>query len=594
MTFTGSTAAFTGNIAAGGSEASGGAIYNDIDSIITFDASRAVFSSNTANGAANDIHNLGVLNVTNNSYMEIGGGISGNGTVNIVSGSKVRFDGVSEIGRMYIGENGEAVLAGNAGLKGGEITVANGTLDMQNDNAETIEADKFEIGANGNLKIDVLDDDTNDKIIAETAKVEGGNLDIKVRMGTYENKEYEIIVSANVRESYEQFASTSSNNPLLHYRLDYTDLNVIKLIINGTYASDFGKIKGLTYNQKETAGVFDRMSRSGRASDEFEDFIEEYIAKSEEEQKEMLAQTSGYFLANVIRNAAADSPSNEVYDKIRKREADMTNSGIWAQVKGGLETFKGSGSSPEDYKDTSIGLMFGYDRYMEDKDIMWGAYARFNKDNIEQGRSSADGQKNGLGAYGGYIQDKYEVKAMLLGSLDKFNTERYVLGNKAKADINAVTISADVEGALKYKLNEEIIIKPYAGLEAENVNYGSFKEKGAGILDLEVNGGNYFRSAGRIGAGVEYEKSKWIAYAKAEWKYIMSGREPEIESVFKGTREEFKSRGVEEGAMEAGIGAGAEMKVTDNLKVYANANYYIADRYSNISGNIGARYMFGK
>jgi outer membrane autotransporter protein len=292
----------------------------------------------------------------------------------------------------------------------------------------------------------------------------------------------------------------------------------------------------------------------------------------------------------VIRKAASDSAGNEVYDKVKENG----NKGVWAQVKGGAQTFKGNGNSIGDYKDTSLGLMAGADKYIEDKSMIIGVYAKMNKDNIEQKENRADGSRNGLGVYGGYIKEKYEIKAALLGSYDIFGTERKVLEQKSKADISAITINADIEGSLKYEINEEMKFKPYTGIEIKDTNYGSFKEKGAGVLDLEVSGGSYVRSAARIGAGIEYGKEKLNIYAKAEGKYILSGTEPEIESVFKGTQEKFRSRGAQEGSIEIGIGAGVEIKVRENFSLYANINYYGAEKYSNIYGNIGGRYVFGQ
>jgi hypothetical protein len=111
-------------------------------------------------------------------------------------------------------------------------------------------------------------------------------------------------------------------------------------------------------------------------------------------------------------------------------------------------------------------------------------------------------------------------------------------------------------------------------------------------LDLEVSGGNYIRSAVRIGFGIEYEQKKWNVYGKAESKYVLSGRQPEIESEFKGTQEKFRSRGAEEGEVEIGIGAGGEVKVSRNFIVYTNINYCGAEKYSNIYANAGIKYVF--
>jgi hypothetical protein len=76
-----------------------------------------------ANGTPNDRENWGILNVENNSYVELNGGITGYGTLNITSQSRVIFGRDSDIGKMYINTAGEAVLASSASLKGGEIII---------------------------------------------------------------------------------------------------------------------------------------------------------------------------------------------------------------------------------------------------------------------------------------------------------------------------------------------------------------------------------------------------------------------------------------------------------------------------------------
>jgi predicted outer membrane repeat protein len=587
---------FTGNVAA----SSGGAIYNINDSSATFKAESKditlTFKDNIAGGELNDIYaDVGSsVNFEANGHtikLDEGIRINGDGTVNKSGDGDLIFEKDSEILSKFIIKEGTAGLGDNVNLRVKDMKAqASGTIDMQNKSANMIEADNFE--TSGNLKIDVYRDGTNDKIITGNAKV-SGNLDIKARVGKYYNKEYEIIIATSSAVSG-IFVSTSGN-PGLSYIINYTDdPKIVKLIVSGTYESQFKGMPDLTFNQRETAKTFDKLSTDDKTGANMVDFITEYTEKSEEEKLNMLSHTSGYFLANVIRNAAADSPNNEIYDKIRNRsQEDYTTSGLWAQVKGGQETFKSNENSINDYKDVSLGIMFGFDRYIQEKSLMWGVYGRFNSDNIEQGKHRADGQKNGLGLYGGYIEEGYEIKAMLLGSYDMFNTKRAVLGRTAKAEINAITISADIEGALKYKIEENIILRPYIGAEAENTSYGSFKESGAGILNLETEGGNYTRSAGRAGVGIEYDKKSWNAYAKAEGKYLFSGQEPEIESVFRDTHEDFMSRGAKEGKIEIGIGGGVEVRITENWKAFANANYYGAEKYENIYGNAGVRYIFG-
>lgn len=65
---------FTGNIAT----TAGGAIYNELGGTVTL-SGKNVFSGNTAGGVANDIHNLGALNISGDLTLD--GGITGTGSV---------------------------------------------------------------------------------------------------------------------------------------------------------------------------------------------------------------------------------------------------------------------------------------------------------------------------------------------------------------------------------------------------------------------------------------------------------------------------------------------------------------------------------
>ncbi|MFQ6702938.1 MAG: autotransporter domain-containing protein [Alphaproteobacteria bacterium] len=85
-TIEGLSGTFVNNVAVATSrdgKAFGGAIYNE--GIINF-VDDVVFSGNVANGSANDIHNLGTLNITDGTTT-FGGGVSGNGTLTLAQGA---------------------------------------------------------------------------------------------------------------------------------------------------------------------------------------------------------------------------------------------------------------------------------------------------------------------------------------------------------------------------------------------------------------------------------------------------------------------------------------------------------------------------
>ena len=611
MNFSGGEITFEGNQAG----RLGGAIYMN-DSAVTFntDGGEVVFRSNTANGAPNDIY-MDVnsqLNINGANTVRFEGGIltetSGSGIAINKSGTgTIYLGGDNQVWGDFNISGGDIVMLSNAAYAGKALELKNNgnTLDMNNGTVNTINvAGNF--ASDTNLRMDVFSDGTNDQIKSVTADLDG-NINIFAGVGTYYKNEYDLIITSGTDNLHGVFTSSSiisADDSRLRYELKYED-GIVKLVLAGVHITKFEDLglSWLTYNQRQTAGAFKKISEN---PGNWAPILNEMVIRQNNGSdadiavvKDFLARTSGYFLSNVIRNMAADSPNNEVYDKIRNHaEEHKTNSGLWVQVRGGLESFKKDENSLEDYNDLSLGVMFGFDRFLADKlwngDLMWGVYGRINKDNVEQGQNKADGNKNGLGLYGGYIKDSWELKAMLLGSYDRFSTERAVMGEIAKADINGVTVSADVEAAIKIWMNDNMNFRPYAGIEAANSMYGGFKESGAGIYNLDTKAGNYLRTSGRVGAGLDYEKGIWIWYANVEGKYLIDGTKSEITSRFVDTGIDFYSRGAEEGRIQIGAGLGGEVRITGNWKGFANAKYYAAERYENLYGNVGVRYMFGK
>ena len=77
---------FSSNVSVG----AGGAIYNYDDGNLIF-AGTNTFSGNTANGVANDIHNIGALTFDTGSKTTMDGGVTGTGTLNVADGATLNL-----------------------------------------------------------------------------------------------------------------------------------------------------------------------------------------------------------------------------------------------------------------------------------------------------------------------------------------------------------------------------------------------------------------------------------------------------------------------------------------------------------------------
>ncbi|MDR1195493.1 MAG: autotransporter domain-containing protein [Endomicrobium sp.] len=575
--------------------------------------SETIFRGNSTNGQDNAIYldeygsayfdaaagtsiemNNGISGSTNTTtYFEFSGAgdfnlygsfdtldLTSRGAFNLKAGSFMNASTVNnETGAKFNMENGVIDTAymktlNNSGALGMDIS--------RTKNDVIVVSEKLNLDATSSvLEIKAADDMTGAEFRKKIYKL--------INYGEYEGDFSTVLISSSV---------ILTKAPVVEFGEAYANWVTLSIFGNKN-STEFGKIDGETFNQQETGSALDKISESVADNSPWDLALSDLETYNADNILEILTHLSGYFLPNVIRNAVTDNPHNEIYDKIRdhcRQEYHSISNGLWVQAAGSVQTFNENDNSPENYKDTSTGIMAGYDRFIKDSNMMLGIYGRFNNDSIEQGKNKADGKRTGAGIYAGYIKEDWELKALSLLSFDSFNTKRYVPYPNATADaeIKTTALSFDLEGAFKFDIAFNTKFRPYAGFELANANYGAFKESGAGIFNLDVKGGNYLRTAGRIGAGVHYEEDIWNFYANAEGKYLLGGSEPEIENVFEGTNASFKTRGAKEGNLEFGIGAGISLKLTKSFEIFANTGYFGANKYENIYGNIGLRFIFCK
>jgi outer membrane protein OmpA-like peptidoglycan-associated protein len=609
-----------GNFTRNSASAEGGAVYlRGTDTSFSIFRSyttaagdgRTVFRGNEAGGVRNaiylDDYGRAYFNTAAGTSVEMLDSISGSANTTTyfeVSGAgDFNLYGAFDI--IDLNSFGKFNLMAGSIMNANTVNNAAGArFGMENGIADT--ARMRTLNNSGTIAMDIISPRENDHIIVSQMNLNGasGALEVKADNMTDENFRKRIYKLINYDAYTGDFASLSlltpitlTNNPELFYGDDY--VNWLTLSIRGSRsATEFKNINLDSFNQKEAAKALDKISQTVVDHSPWDLVLADIEAYDNDGIKKILSHLAGYFLPNIIRNAAADSANNEIYDRIKNHcvEGHTISSGFWVQARGGIETFYENENSIGDYKAASAGLMAGYDRFMEERSLLLGIYARYNGDSIEQGKNEAAGKRTGAGVYGGYIKKDWELKALALGSFDSFETKRYIpyANAAAEADIKTMTLSFDAEAALKFDMTLYTKFRPYAGFEFAGTNYAGFKEKGAGLFNLNVEAGSYLRTSARAGAGFLYEKDIWNWYANLEAKYLFSGTEPEIDNVFEGTEASFKTRGTKEGAFEIGGGLGGALRLTKSLKVFANANYYGADKYRNIYGNIGLRYTFCK
>lgn len=107
---------------------SGGAIFNAGD--LKFSGNN-VFAENIGGGVLNDIHNTGAIDVS--GHLTLDGGISGDGTLNLASGTNLTVNSATTISNAIANAGATLNIVFNNGFFGDEYTLLSGTGSLDNE-----------------------------------------------------------------------------------------------------------------------------------------------------------------------------------------------------------------------------------------------------------------------------------------------------------------------------------------------------------------------------------------------------------------------------------------------------------------------------
>lgn len=601
-------AVFDGNRSSG----LGGAVYAE-NSTVTFKTNadkKTVFQNNSGSNGGNAVYagdnSTVIFDNETGGATEMHDAIAGGKNASFIFRGGGRFNLYMNSSSNYadIINEGNFNLKNEAGLKAGQIENKS-VLNINNGFKNIIEAKKF--SSSGELRMDIFNsDNSSDRIIVEedvflepstsVLKTFIDSSDDNFRRKTFKLISYRGRIDgkfSSVSVSGIDLSTTTNitENPKIHYG----DLinNWITLTLYGkNIKTDFSAIRGLSFNQKQAAAVYDELSDVVKENEDM-DIVISIIesAKDAQNRKNALSQSAGYFLANVIRSGGNVFESAEIYDRIAKESDDEnTKKGIWARGRANTSENGSDDNSLKNYTDKTAGVAAGYDMFLGGGDMLLGVCGKFNKHDISQDKgNSADVINAAAGLYGGCIRSGWELKALLSASFDSCDTERSLpfFDRQTKASFSSVTIDADIEGAVKMRLGDDTALRYYAGMRVRNSNYGEIKESGAKSLDLIVLQDVYQRISARAGVGINRRKERAGWHLNGEYKILFTGNLPEIRSEFAGTGKIFAARGSEEGINAFGANAGGYMRLTPALNLFTSAGFYAADKYRNIYGNIG-------
>jgi hypothetical protein len=478
-------------------------------------------------------------------------------------------------------------------------------IDMVNGRGSVIEVEG-EFNTGGKIKIELLEGGGSSKIIAGgDVNIEDGIAELEVEIGKVEGfkrQEYSVIESLGMVKG--KFNVKVGDRDRGRWDVRYEEQRVSVAVVG----TNFKGIKSLSKNGQAIGEVYDRISmgskglfrgvKKGKKEDIGEIISKIYALGSDEEINKALTEASGYFLSNVIRRVGVEEERMGVYERLEEEGVG----GIWVGAIGNSVRYDPDEDSLGEYKESEVGVMSGVDIGMRKRgdmaSIKVGIYGKVGECKMEQGKSEGKIGKGGCGVYGGYIGDRFDVMCVVDGNYDEYNVERVIeigdIKRKARSGFKGLEGGCDIEGGIKADVGIETRLRTYVGLTCRGNMYGKIEESDAESLDLIAESGIYKRMSARIGLGIIQSVNRLSLGATVEYKYLLFGELSEIISKLDENMDlKFKTLGSNEGKTTIGLGVNGSCNMTENMYLFAKANFYIADGYSSISGNIGMVYKFG-
>jgi predicted outer membrane repeat protein len=151
------------------------------------DGSELVFAQGASftSGSIYSLKNNSVMTISADNDLILNNQLRGDGTISKTGKGALTLEGniTFEQGTLNA-TKGEVALASGASYTGKALNLNGATLNMQNGSAQEIIVNNF--STDTNLKIDIFNDGTSDKIIAAHADI-NGNIDIQAGVGKYDN-----------------------------------------------------------------------------------------------------------------------------------------------------------------------------------------------------------------------------------------------------------------------------------------------------------------------------------------------------------------------------------------------------------------------
>ena len=339
-------------------------------------------------------------------------------------------------------------------------------------------------------------------------------------------------------------------------------------------------------------------------------------------------KTEGVIHANSALLPFTNAKIEHVYDKLKDRtncQHTCIDDRVWAQYYYNTYQVNENENSPK-FETNVNGFMAGFDiissnhweigeNYSDKYDLngkeketkgvnvngkvttnKWkiGIMAGYGISELKQEQDKTTMNDINLGFYGGYENEHWLLKSMLLGGYEQYSTDRIIGDASENSDYNGYSAALDLEAGYKIgltncKAKHKMYLKPFVGITGFYTINEEFKETGTG---LEIKNNDSVNVQARGGLGITGKIKKFGWYAKAGIRRLLMDDYVAIDgSLLDG--QDIRIRSAQLDKFSYGGGLGADYALSNKWILFANGLASFADKSANYYGNIGLMYKFG-
>jgi outer membrane protein OmpA-like peptidoglycan-associated protein len=253
-----------------------------------------------------------------------------------------------------------------------------------------------------------------------------------------------------------------------------------------------------------------------------------------------------------------------------------------------------------DFNYQSFGAKFGKD-LEADENNFFGIYARLAKGVYEQGLDRADGIDIEFGAYKAiFSESKLEHKFNADIGVQFYEVKRNIkIENEIfepQSSFNTYSLKINYESAynnFNFAIGD---IKPFIGARGAAIMNPEINEKNGNGTDLRIESDYYIRFDILLGLQWNIEIDEWNPYFKFFIPFAAVGSRPKYKINFQDTPQakNMDIWGAPDGIAGAGISAGTQYNLSDDLNAYLNLSADIDDNHFGYYASIGFITKFGK